>query len=105
MKIKLTPKQQKDAVYDEHLEIDGIKYKFIEKIEEMEENGTYHDCYFQHPETGKCFKVLGYYCKYGYEDYGWEDSYNENYLEAIEVTKEKVMLEKWIEVKEEMKGK
>lgn len=98
MKIKLTPKQQKDAVYEEHLEIDGIKYKYIEKITEMDENGIFYDCYFQHPETEKCFKVIGYLCRYGYEDYGWEDSCNDGYLEAIEVKKEKVTIEKWIEV-------
>ena len=100
MKIKLTAKQQKNAADEEHLEIDGTVYKFIERAEEMDENGITYDCYFQHPETNKYYKVIGYRCKYGYEDYGWEDSYNEDYLDAIEVKKEKITIEKWADVKD-----
>jgi hypothetical protein len=95
MKIILTPEQQKNAVLDKDLVIEGIEYKFIEKQKEMDENGIYYDVYFQKPGTEEFYRVSGFVCKYGYEDYDWEDSSNTLYLFAEEVVRKDVIITQW----------
>jgi len=98
MKIKLTESQMSDVDSENKLVVEGELWEFVNEHEsEMDDNGKYKDVIYKQPSTGKFFRITLFYCRYGYEDYGFENYMQCN--EAIEVEKKEVVHVEWCAVR------
>lgn len=97
MKVDLTESQISDVANENKLVVNGELWEFINEQEsEMDDNGKYNDIIYKQPSTGKFFRITLFYCRYGYEDYGFESYMQCN--KAIEVEKKEVVHVEWCTV-------
>ncbi|EOO20010.1 hypothetical protein [Bacillus cereus] len=79
--------------------IDGVKYEQHDELEsDMNDNGRYDSYILQRESDQKFFQLNVYYVRYGYEDYGFEISYQDK--EIYEVEEQVINITKWVSVKE-----
>lgn len=93
MIIGLTTEQMKNIDVNETLIIDGEKLEKVDKETEMDDNGKTELFFFHRKRDNKTFMVTLFYCRYGYEDYGYESSMQNN--RAVEVVKVPVTKYEW----------
>lgn len=74
MQIKLTDEQMKAVTYKEDFIVNGEMWRYIEQDGSTEDEGGRYKYYiYQRPSDSKYFKIMIALCRYGYEDYGYED--------------------------------
>ena len=99
MNINLTNEQMRAIHKEDKLIVDGEEWEYVEQDgdREEDENGAYHYYIYKRPSDGKCFRITIFYCRYGYEDYGFEDDMQDN--TAYEVERKEVTTIQWCYVK------
>lgn len=98
MEVKLTECQMSDIECGNKLVVDNDVWEFVNESEtDIDDNGKYNDIIYKQPSTGKFFRITLFYCRYGYEDYGYESYMQCN--KAIEVEKKEVVHVEWCTVK------
>jgi hypothetical protein len=95
MIIKLTPEQH-HKLRGEYLEIDGEEFEYVDENVDIDDSGKTKMIVWKRPSDNKYFITYVYYCRYGYEDYGYEKSYQD--LNLYEVEKKEIISYKWIMV-------
>lgn len=98
MIIELT-KEQHRMLRDDYLEINGEELECVESSEDMDDNGRTKTIIWKRASDNKFFAVDVFYCRYGYEDYGYESDMQD--FDLYEVKKEEVITYKWVYVKED----
>lgn len=98
MIIKLTKEQHQMIDDCESLELNGEEFEYMEEHEDMNENGVNKIMIWKRPSDNKFFQSLVYYCRYGYEDYGYESSCQD--LNLYEVEKKEIITYKWVNIKD-----
>lgn len=94
--MKFTFEQLSDDVRDgADVEVENDVYEHVEELDEdMDDNGRYVTHIYKRKSDGKFFSVDLYWCRYGYEDYGFEKCCNDGNLE--EVVSKEIIIRKWV---------
>lgn len=99
MKIELTSQHMQDIDNGKKLIIDNEEWQYVcqDGETEMDDNGKSYRFIYRRLSDGKLFRITNYLCRYGYEDYGFEDSLQD--CMAYEVEKTEVIKYEWRYVK------
>ncbi|MDA1658847.1 hypothetical protein PDK35_02505 [Bacillus cereus group sp. TH153LC] len=89
----LTKEEHEYLSDNDQVEIDGVLFTIVETEEEMDDNFKNLTHYLA-DDKGNHIMIFETLIRYGYEDYGYESSYQE--LEVFEVEKKEVVVTRWV---------
>jgi len=99
MIIELTSQHMQDIDSGRKLIIDNEEWQYVCQDGEtkIDENGKSYRFIYRRLSDDKLFRITNYLCRFGYEDYGFEDGSQD--CNAYEVERKEVVKYEWVYVK------
>lgn len=96
--MRFTFEQLSDDVRDgADVEVENDIYEHVEELDEhVDDDGRSVAHIYKRKSDGKFFIVVLYWCRYGYENYEFEEYFNDGELD--EVVSKEITIRKWVRV-------